>query len=100
MVHACVTMVIPPRERRAVVNFLISFARVTRFEPGCVRCRVYRDLDQKAGVMLEELWKDERDLERHLRSEEFRKVLQLLESSPTAPEISFQTITRSAGIEK
>jgi len=99
MVHASLRMLIPPRERAGVVEFLIGFARSTRFEPGCIGCRVYRDLEQKKGIMLEELWKDEEHLERHLRSSGFQKVLLVLELSLAAPEISFEAVTRSTGIE-
>ena len=99
MVHANLRMLIPPRERGDVVDFLVSFARRTRFEPGCIGCRVYRDLEQKKGILLEELWKDEEHLERHLRTSGFQKVLLVLELSPAAPEISFEAVTRSTGIE-
>ena len=49
--------------------------------------------------MLEEFWRNEEDLERHLRSEDFRKVLVVVEMSLESLEIRFDKISRSTGVE-
>ena len=99
MVHASLRMLIPPKKWEEVASFLLAFSRRTSVEPGCLCSRVYQDLEQKRGILLEELWKDEEQLDRHLRSPEFQKVILMLELSVAVPEISFKTISRSTGIE-
>jgi hypothetical protein len=48
---------------------------------------------------LEQLWSNEEDLERYLRSDEYRQVLLVLEMAMKQPEIRFDTISSSTGIE-
>ena len=99
MVQVSLRMRIPHTKWGEVAEFLTDFARRTRYEPGCLESRVYQDVEQKRGVLLEELWKDPDQLERHLRSSEFQKLILVMELSVTPPEVSFRTVTRSTGIE-
>jgi hypothetical protein len=49
--------------------------------------------------MFQQLWSNGESLGRHIRSEEYRQVLLVLEMAVEKPEIRFDTILRSAGIE-
>jgi hypothetical protein len=49
--------------------------------------------------MLEEVWRSEEDLVLHLRSDEYRSLLLVLEMALKQPEIRFDTISISTGIE-
>jgi quinol monooxygenase YgiN len=60
---------------------------------------MYEDLDEETVIMLEEMWLDEEALGRHLRSEEYRHLLLVLEMALRQPEIRFDTISSSTGIE-
>ena len=68
-------------------------------EPGCVSCHIYGDLQEKNVFMLKEVWRSEEDLNLHLRSDEYRNLLLILEMSLEQPEIRFDTISSSTGIE-
>ena len=49
--------------------------------------------------MLEEVWRTGEGLDLHLRSEEYRNLLLVLEMALKQPEIRFDTISSSTGIE-
>ena len=49
--------------------------------------------------MLEEVWRTEEGLDLHLRSEEYRNLLLVLEMALKQPEIRFDTISSTTGIE-
>jgi hypothetical protein len=49
--------------------------------------------------MFQQLWSDEENMERYLRSDEYRQVLLVLEMAMKQPEIRFDTILSSTGIE-
>jgi quinol monooxygenase YgiN len=49
--------------------------------------------------MLEELWASNEDVQRHLRSDKYRKVLLVVEMAVEPPEIRFDTIDHSTGVE-
>jgi quinol monooxygenase YgiN len=99
MVHATIRMLIPPKRRGEVLDILSSLAERSRFEPGCISCRIYQDVEVEPVVMLDQLWMSEEDLERHMRSEDFRRVLLIVELSLEPPEIRFEEISRSRGVE-
>jgi quinol monooxygenase YgiN len=68
-------LVIPLKKVRDVKEFLQSMAQQTSIEPGCSHCRVYQDAKKDEILLTEERWRDKEDLNRHLRSNEFRKLL-------------------------
>jgi quinol monooxygenase YgiN len=55
--------------------------------------------DIPAVFVCEQVWKNQDDLDRYLRSEDYRHILLLMELAAEAPEIKFQTISETAGIE-
>ena len=99
VVHASVRMMIPSQKRDEVLGILGSLSRKTRYEAGCISCRVFRGAEEEDGILLEERWSDEEYLEHHLRSSEFYKELLVSELSSAPPEFRFETVLHSSGIE-
>ena len=99
MVLATIRMIIPPKKRDKALKILRSMAEQCRDKPGCLSCNIYGDLQGKDVLMLEEVWRAEEDLDLHIRSEEYRNLLLVLEMGVKQPEIRFDTISSSTGIE-
>ena len=99
MILATVRMKISPQKRGEALKILRSIVEGNRILPGCLRCRIYEDLEDDDVIMYEEMWKSEEELENHLRSEEYRKVLLVMEMGLNYPEVGFNTLTSSTGIE-
>jgi quinol monooxygenase YgiN len=99
MVHATIRILIPPKRRAEVLDIFSSVAERSRFEEGCIDCRVYQDVESEPVFLLDQRWESREDLERHLRSEEFRKVLLVLEMSLEPPEVRFEEIAHTGGME-
>ena len=99
MILATVRMAVPPDKRAEAVQILNAVAEQTRYQPGCLSCRIYHDEQVEAVFMVEEVWKSQEDLDRHLRSNDYRHVLFVTEMALEPPEIKFQTISHSAGVE-
>ncbi len=68
-------------------------------QPGCQTCRILADVRSEGLLSLMVAWGTEEDLERHIRSELFWKVLALMEISSRKPEIRFHTVSRTDGLE-
>ena len=68
-------------------------------QPGCTICRVLADVRDEGLLSLQVGWDTEENLERHIRSDLFWKVLALMEISSRRPEIRFHTISRTEGLE-
>jgi quinol monooxygenase YgiN len=99
MILATIRMAIPPQKRSEALKILRSVAELCRDDPGCLSCNIYRDLHDNKVFVLEEFWELEKDLDLHLRSEEYRNLLLVLEMALKRPEIRFDTISGTTGIE-
>jgi hypothetical protein len=49
--------------------------------------------------MIEELWSSREELQRHLRSSDYKTILLVIEMAKGRPEIRFDEVSRSSGVE-
>lgn len=99
MIHATIRMTLPARKAEEAVEILRSVAERTRVQPGCISSWVYHDVQEQHVIMIDELWRTQEDLERHLQSAEYRNVLLVVEMSLKEPEIRFSEFSASTGVE-
>ena len=99
MIAATLKIELPTYGREEVLQVLKSLRAPTRAEPGCISCHVYQDLHDQNRIVLEEVWESRADLDRHIHSHRYRHVLALMESATRPPEIRFDTISHTAGLE-
>jgi quinol monooxygenase YgiN len=99
MIHATIRITLPSKTVKEALEILGSEAERTKVQPGCLSSRVYHDIQDRNVIMVEEMWRSEEELERHLRSYEYHKVLLVMEMALKQPEIRFDTISSSTGIE-
>jgi len=99
MLRSTIRMLIPPEKQQEALEILASVSEQAQFETGCVSCRLYRGVGETSAILLEELWLSEEDLQRHLRSDKYREVLLVVEMATETPEIRFEVIAHSSGVE-
>jgi quinol monooxygenase YgiN len=99
MIQVLVRMVLVPEKQRDALQILRSVAERTRAELGCIRCSVYQDSDEQHGILYEEVWRSEDEMQIHLRSQEYRNLLLVLEMALKPPEITFNKIISTSGVE-
>jgi quinol monooxygenase YgiN len=99
MVRSTIRMLIPLKKQSEALEILGSMTEQIQFEPGCMSCRLYRGVEDVRAIMLEELWMSDEDVQHHLRSDKYRKVLLVVEVAAEPPEIRFDTIAHSTGVE-
>jgi quinol monooxygenase YgiN len=99
MILSTVRITMRPEKRDEALKILRSTARQSRMRPGCLSCHIYVDAQEDNSLMVEEIWRSETDLEHHLRSGEYRNVLLVMEMARKHPEVRFNTVSTSTGIE-
>ena len=99
MILATIRMKISPQKRGEALKILKSTVERNRILPGCLSCRIYEDIEEDNVLMYEEMWKSEEEMEQHLLSDEYRKVLLVMEMALHHPEVGFNTLVSSTGIE-
>lgn len=99
MVLSTIKMSIPVEKQNDALRAIRSITEQTQDDPGCLSYCIYRDIGDEKILMLQSNWKDDETLDRHIRSKEYRNLLLILEMSLKQPEIRFDTISGSTGIE-
>jgi len=99
MVRSTIRLLIPLEKQSEALEILSSITEQIQFEGGCISSRLYQDVREELVIMLEEIWASEKELQRHLRSDNYRKILLVVEMAAEPPEIRFDTIAHSSGVE-
>ena len=90
---------VAPNERLNVLKTIHTIIGPTAVRRGCLHCGLYSNSQNDDELILLEKWKSQQDLERHVRSDDFRKLLTVMEAAKKKPEISFATVASKAGLE-
>ncbi len=88
-----------PSRRGEVLEALQSIQEPTLAQPGCAACRLYEEQGPERAIVLLQRWESEAAIEAHIRSDLYNRVLGALELSGSPPEICFDRVVVSEGIE-
>lgn len=100
IVHSTIRMLIPLNKQSEALEILQTVCAQIQFNPNCISTHLYRGVDDGRAVMIEERWTSDEHVIQHLRSESYRRILLVVEMAEEPPEILFDTIAKSTGIEK
>lgn len=98
-IYATIRMLFPVNRETEAIEILGSMTEQIRFEPGCIDCRLYRGIESPNAILFEQSWSREEDVLQHLRSDRYAKILLVLEMAMEPPEVRFDCIHRSHGME-
>ena len=68
-------------------------------EPGCRSSSIWCDAGPSGAVLLMEEWESPQAMKRHMTSAAFRRLLAVLETSRTTPEIRYVQSSRLRGVD-
>ena len=98
-VRSSIRMLIPLDKQSEAIDILGSVSAQVQFDPSCISSRIYRGVDEVRAIMVEELWLNDEDIMRHLNSDVYRRVLLVIEMAEESPEIRFDIIAGTSGVE-
>jgi quinol monooxygenase YgiN len=99
MIVSTLRMTSTPERRGAVLHAIRSTLGPTAVQPGFLGWRLYHDIGDANAITFAAEWRSQEDLDRHLRSAQYTTVLAVMEMSTERPELTFRTVTHTAGIE-
>lgn len=70
-----------------------------RVERGCLSYRLYEDVEDRNTFVLMEEWKTQNDLERHIRTDNHRRLMALMDLLSRQPELRFNTVSHTSGMD-
>lgn len=92
--------IIPPHDKRQeVLDVLLTVKGPVLAEPGCLACCIYQEHDEEQGLLYVEQWRSPAELERHIRSSTYARILEVMELSTRLPELTFFESDGSGGLE-
>jgi quinol monooxygenase YgiN len=71
----------------------------TLVQPGCRECVVSQDVEETNIVLYQEEWNSWEEIEKHIRSERFSRILEIMELSDSTPGLSFCDVRETRGME-
>jgi quinol monooxygenase YgiN len=99
MIQASFRIVAPQGQRKEILDVLLCLKGPTEVTKGCRACRILQDVEDDRVLTYQVQWDMQGELEEHLRSERFRRLLPYIEMSLEPPEVTFSTIDQVRGIE-
>jgi quinol monooxygenase YgiN len=92
-------MIVRPERRSDFLQTMRGILEPARVERGCLSYRLYEDVEGRNAFVLLEEWATQIDLESHIRTDNQRRLLALLDLMSEQPELRFNTVTHSAGMD-
>jgi quinol monooxygenase YgiN len=92
-------IVAPPDRRQDILRGVRHLLGPTRARPGCLSFTLHQNVECSSKLTLVQRWATRDALEKHIKSNEYRQLLELLESSAKAPRIDFHTVSSTMGVE-
>jgi quinol monooxygenase YgiN len=93
------TILPAPHRRAQVLEVLRSVQGPVLAQPGCAACHIYEEQGAEETIVLVERWESQAALETHIRSETYRRILGAIELSGGPPEVCFDYVSASEGME-
>lgn len=99
MILSFLQVVTPSEKRKDVHEILRMYLGPACYQPGCISCHAYQEMDNENSLILIEKWISREYLDLHLSSSEYRKILELIELSSEPPKIEFVTLSELGGMD-
>ena len=99
MITATLRIRVSKGKKGEVIRLLRSLISPTRVETGCMSCHLYQDVNDQNAITWMEQWSSQDDLNRHLRTPQYKRILAALDMSDGQPEIHFDTVVETKGMQ-
>jgi quinol monooxygenase YgiN len=98
MVNAVYILKVDEKVGDSIYEILNLVTSRTQYKPGCLQAGIWRN-DERSELMLYEIWNSKVDLEKHITSALYKRLLVALEMSTEKPVVRFSECDKVNGIE-
>jgi quinol monooxygenase YgiN len=99
MILATLRMNVRTERRSDFLETIRGMLEPARVERGCLSYRLYEDVEDRNTFFLVEEWKTQNDLERHIRTDNHRRLMVLMDLLSEQPELQFNTVSHTSGMD-
>ena len=90
MIIVTLRMTVQPGKRHDFAETIRGMLKPTRVERGCISYCLYEDIENKNIFVLVEEWKTRDDLKKHVRTDNYRRLLALMDLLSEPPRVAVQ----------
>jgi len=98
MVIAVLEMTLPRGNEAVTIGALRAFWDSTCARPGCTGGGVFQEAGSPATALYIEMWEEAAQLEAHVRSREYHRLLGIMETAPERPALRFNFVSETRGL--
>lgn len=99
MIFVTLRMNVRPEKRSDLLETMRGMLEPARVERGCLSYRLYEDIEDRNTFALVEEWMTQDDLERHIRTDNHRRLMALMDLLSRQPELRFNTVSHTSGMD-
>jgi quinol monooxygenase YgiN len=99
LILATLKMIVQPERRSDLLETMRGMLEPARVERGCLSYHLYEDVESRNAFVLVEEWETPEDLESHIRTDNQRRLLALMDLLSEQPEMRFNTVSHTAGMD-
>ena len=85
--------------RAKVINAVRSMTGTILVQPGCSKFGLYCDVENDDALILVQQWDSREALQEHIRSDDFRIILSLMDLAEKSPELAIHDVSNTAGLD-
>ncbi len=82
-----------------IIEVLYSVKGPTEGKSGCISCFIHQEVNNKNLITYEERWENQDQLNNHICSDLYRKILAVIDMSSQPPAVKFSTVSSISGME-
>jgi quinol monooxygenase YgiN len=99
MILATLRVTVPPGRPNDFVEVFWSLLGPVRVEAGCLECGLYHEVGNENVLVYVERWETPEQLERHMRSARYERLLAVMEASAQPPQLRYHVVSDVKGLE-
>jgi len=92
-------MIARPEKRSDFLETMRGMLQPARVERGCLSYHLYEDVENRNAFVLLEEWATQEDIESHIRTDNQRRLLALMDLLSEHPEWRFNTVSHTRGMD-
>ncbi len=92
------TTVLPQKQMEFLQSYLAAIPRVRR-QSGCIRCNLFRDMEDGNLFILIGKWQTQEDLDRHIASDQFGILMAAADVLCEQKEVEVNQVGDTSGLE-
>ena len=99
MILTTLSITVPPGEREEMIKAFWLLLGPLQVEPGCLACDLYQNIGNEDGFFYLEAWETSEQLERHMRSARYERLLAIMEASAQPPLLRYYFVSGTRGLD-